>query len=430
MRVMIIGSGGREHALAWAIAKSPRLEKLIVAPGNGGTERVAENVALDITDHAAVIASAREHRIGLVVIGPDAPAVAGLADDVRAAGLLCFGPSKAAAQLEGSKSFTKEICAEAGIPTAASATFDALEPALAYLRANPLPIVVKADGLAAGKGVTICESLVEAEEAVGDCFSGAFGESGARVVIEEFLEGEEASLFAVSDGRNIVLLPTAQDHKRVWDGDRGPNTGGMGAYSPAPVMNPEMTERARREIIEPTIRRMAERGTPFTGVLYAGLMITADGPKLIEHNVRFGDPECQVLLPLLKSDLLDLLEATARGDLSGVRPEWRDEAALTVVLAARGYPVDPVKGSVIRGADGLDADDLVVFHAGTARREGDLVANGGRVLNVTALGRNVAEAQARAYAAIDRIDWPEGFFRRDIGWRAVERERALEREPG
>ena len=313
MRVLVIGSGGREHALAWAIAKSPRLEKLIVAPGNGGTESIATNAEIDITDHAAIIALAKAERVDLVVIGPDAPAVAGLADDVRAAGLLCFGPSKAAARLEGSKAFTKSICDEAGVPTAAYGSFDNEADALAYLRSKGAPIVVKADGLAAGKGVRVAGSMEEAEDAVRDCFSGAFGESGSTVVIEEFLEGEEASVFALCDGHNIVMLPSAQDHKQVWDGDRGPNTGGMGAYSPAPVMTPEMTERVRREIIEPTIRRMAERGSPFTGVLFAGLMIGRAGPKLIEYNVRFGDPECQVLMMRLKSDALDLLEATARG---------------------------------------------------------------------------------------------------------------------
>jgi phosphoribosylamine--glycine ligase len=424
MRVLVIGSGGREHALAWAIAKSPRLERLVVAPGNGGTGRVAVNAEIDITDHGAVLALAKAERIALVVIGPDAPAVAGLADEVRAAGLLCFGPSQAAAQLEGSKSFTKELCDEAGIPTAAYGTFDDAPSALAYLASQSAPIVVKADGLAAGKGVTVCATMAEAEDAVRDCFSGAFGASGSRVVIEEFLEGEEASVFALCDGTDIVMLPSAQDHKRVWDGDRGPNTGGMGAYSPAPVMTPELMERTRREIIEPTVRRMAERGTPFTGVLFAGLMITASGPKLIEYNVRFGDPECQVLMMRLKSDVLDLLEATARGNLAGVVPEWRPEAALTVVVATRGYPVSAPRGSVIRGAEDQDTDDLVIFQAGTDRNGVHLVANGGRVLNVTALGRTVHEAQTRAYAAVDRIDWPEGFCRRDIGWRAVEREQA------
>ncbi|HEY0855207.1 MAG TPA: phosphoribosylamine--glycine ligase [Devosia sp.] len=424
MRVMVIGSGGREHALAWAISRSPRVEKLFVAPGNGGTELIAENAEIDITNHGAVLAFARANRVDFVVIGPDAPAVAGLGDDVRAAGFLCFGPSKAAAQLEGSKAFTKQICDEAGIPTAAYGRFDTEAEALAYVHEQGAPIVIKADGLAAGKGVTVAMTMQDAADAVRDCFSGAFGASGSSVVIEEFLTGEEASVFALCDGENIVMLASAQDHKRVWDGDRGPNTGGMGAYSPAPVMTDAMMERTRAEIIEPTVRRMRERGTPFTGVLYAGIMVTDTGPKLIEYNVRFGDPECQVLMMRLKTDIVDLLEATARGDLKGVTPRWRDEVALTVVLATKGYPVSAVKGSVIKGADGQDSDTLRVFHAGTARNGRHLVANGGRVLNITALGSSVAEAQARAYAAVDRVDWPEGFCRRDIGWRAIEREKA------
>ncbi|RYE86617.1 MAG: phosphoribosylamine--glycine ligase, partial [Hyphomicrobiales bacterium] len=409
---------------AWAISKSPRVEKLFVAPGNGGTETIAENAEIDITDHGAVLAFAEANRIDFVVIGPDAPAVAGLGDDVRAAGILCFGPSKAAAQLEGSKGFTKRICDEAGIPTAAYGRFDNEAEALAYVHEQGAPIVVKADGLAAGKGVTVAMTMQDAADAVRDCFSGAFGESGSSVVIEEFLVGEEASVFALCDGENIVMLASAQDHKQVWDGDRGPNTGGMGAYSPAPVMTDEMMARTRVEIIEPTVKRMRERGTPFTGVLFAGLMVTEDGPKLIEYNVRFGDPECQVLMMRLKTDIVDLLEATARGSLKHVAPEWRDEAALTVVLAVKGYPVSAVKGSVIKGAEGLDNDALRVFHAGTARNGRHLVANGGRVLNVTALGQTVAEAQIRAYAAVDRIDWPEGFCRRDIGWRAIDRDQA------
>jgi phosphoribosylamine--glycine ligase len=422
MRILVIGSGGREHALAWAIAKSPRCDGLYVAPGNGGTSGVAENVMLDITDHAAVVEFARANAVDFVVIGPDAPAVAGLCDDVRAAGLLCFGPSKAAAQLEGSKSFTKALCDEAEVPTAGYGHFDNAAEALAYVRKHGAPIVIKADGLAAGKGVTVATTQLEAEDAVRDCFSGAFGESGSRVVVEEFLEGEEASVFALCDGTDVVLLPSAQDHKRVWDGDRGPNTGGMGAYSPAPVMTAEMTARVRDEIILPSVRRMAERGTPFTGVLFAGIMVTDQGPKLIEYNVRFGDPECQVLMLRLKSDLLELLLATAKGELASQRPEFSDEVALTVVMATKGYPVDVPKGSEIKGAEGLDGAELKVFHAGTVRRDGKLLANGGRVLNVTALGKTVAEAQAKAYAAIDRIDWPEGFCRRDIGWRAVKRE--------
>ena len=424
MRVLVIGSGGREHALAWAISKSPRVEKLFVAPGNGGTELIAENAEIDITNHDAVLAFAKANRIDFVVIGPDAPAVAGLGDDIRAAGILCFGPSKSAAQLEGSKAFTKQICDEAHIPTAAYGRFDTEVDALAYVHEQGAPIVIKADGLAAGKGVTVAMTMQDAADAVRDCFSGAFGASGSSVVIEEFLTGEEASVFALCDGENIVMLASAQDHKRVWDGDRGPNTGGMGAYSPAPVMTDQMMARTRTEIIEPTVRRMAERGTPFTGVLFAGIMVTDTGPKLIEYNVRFGDPECQVLMMRLKSDIVDLLEATAKGDLTGITPEWRDEAALTVVLATRGYPVSAVKGSVIKGAEGQDSDELRVFHAGTARNGRHLVANGGRVLNITALGSSVAEAQSRAYAAVDRVDWPEGFCRRDIGWRAIEREKA------
>ena len=424
MRVLVIGSGGREHALAWAISKSPRVDKLFVAPGNGGTAAIAENAPINITRHDAVLAYVAANRIDFVVIGPDAPAVAGLADDVRAAGVLCFGPSRAAAQLEGSKGFTKQICDEAHIPTAAYDRFDDEASALAYVRAQGAPIVVKADGLAAGKGVTVAMTLQEAEDAVRDCFSGAFGESGSSVVIEEFLIGEEASVFALCDGENIVMLASAQDHKRVWDGDRGPNTGGMGAYSPAPVMTDEMMTRTRTEIIAPTVRRMRERGTPFTGVLFAGLMITASGPQLIEYNVRFGDPECQVLMMRLKTDIVDLLEATARGQLADVVPQWSDEVALTVVLASKGYPVSAVKGGVITGAENQDSASLRIFHAATARNGTHLVANGGRVLNVTALGQSVAEAQARAYAAVDRIDWPDGFCRRDIGWRAIAREKA------
>jgi phosphoribosylamine--glycine ligase len=422
MRILVIGSGGREHALAWAIARSPRCDKLFVMPGNGGTSEIAENVPVDITDHQAVLAFALANQVDFVVIGPDAPAVAGLGDDVRAAGLLCFGPSKAAAQLEGSKAFTKQLCDEARVPTAAYGRFDNEGDALAYVHDQGAPIVIKADGLAAGKGVTVAMTIQEAADAVRDCFSGAFGESGSTVVIEEYLEGEEASIFALCDGESVVMLPSAQDHKRVWDGDRGPNTGGMGAYSPAPVMTPEVTARVENEIILPSIRRMAERGTPFTGVLFAGIMVTSKGPKLIEYNVRFGDPECQVLMLRLKSDALDLLEATARGTLKTAEPAFSDEVALTVVLAAKGYPVNPEKGSEIRGVNGQDDDKLMVFHAGTMRRDGKLIANGGRVLNVTALGRTVSEARDRAYAEVDRIDWPTGFCRRDIGWRAVARE--------
>jgi len=419
MRVLLIGSGGREHALAWAMNRSPRLEKLFVAPGNGGTAQVAENVALDPDDHAAVVEFCRTEAIGLVVVGPEAPLVAGLTDALRDAGIPVFGPSQAAAQLEGSKAFTKALCDEVGIPTAAYARFTSIEPALAYLRERGAPIVVKADGLAAGKGVTVATTLAEAEDAVRACFSGAFGEAGAEVVIEDCLVGEEASLFAVSDGVSIVLLPAAQDHKRVGDGDTGPNTGGMGAYSPAPVMTEVMTRRAYDEIIAPAIAGMAARGTPFVGVLFAGLMITADGPKLIEFNTRFGDPECQVLMVRLESDLLDLLEAAASGTLDRVTPHFSDAVALTVVMAANGYPGAYEKGSVISGADAVNSETVQVFHAGTALRDGQLIATGGRVLNVTATGATVAEARDAAYRAVDAIDWPQGFCRRDIGWRAL-----------
>jgi phosphoribosylamine--glycine ligase len=423
MRVLVIGSGGREHALAWKLAQSPRCAALFVAPGNGGTETLATNLSCDITDNAAVVALARAHAIDFVVVGPDAQVVQGLGDAVREAGIACFCPSRAAGQLEGSKSFTKALCDEMGIPTAAYRRFDAAAPALAYLATHALPVVVKADGLALGKGVTVATTRTEAEAAVRDCFAGAFGAAGAAVVIEDFLAGEEASFFVLCDGETILPLATAQDHKRAFDGDMGPNTGGMGAYSPAPVMTPELVQRTLSEIVAPTVRGMAARGTPYQGVLYAGLMLTASGPKLIEYNARFGDPETQVLLPRLKSDLLELLLATATGRLAGLGAEWRDETALTVVMATRGYPVAYDKGSEIRGADGFDGDDLVVFHAGTRRAGGRLLANGGRVLNVTALGPSVAAAKERADAAVAAIDWPEGFWRRDIGWREILRER-------
>ncbi len=421
MRVLVIGSGGREHALAWKIAQSPLLTKLFVAPGNGGTGSVAENLAVDITDHAAVIAACRDHQIDFVVVGPDAQVVAGLGDDVRAAGITCFCPSKAAGQLEGSKSFTKALCDEMDIPTAAYGRFDNEAAALAYLYTQGAPIVIKADGLAAGKGVTVAMSVEEAEEAIIDCFAGAFGASGASVVIEEFMEGEEVSLFVLCDGKDILPLTTAQDHKRAFDGDAGPNTGGMGAYSPAPVMTREIYDEVIERMIWPTVRGLAARGTPYQGVFFAGLMLTPDGPKLVEYNARFGDPETQVLMMRMESDLLPLLHATATGTLAGHDVTWKDQYALTVVMATEGYPGSYGKGSEIRGADALDSDTLVVFHAGT-RRDGErLVAAGGRVLNVTALGKDVQEAQSRAYAGVDQIIWPEGFCRRDIGWREIAR---------
>ncbi|WP_169195847.1 phosphoribosylamine--glycine ligase [Devosia sp. MC1541] len=422
MRVLVIGSGGREHALAWKIAQSPQVAAVFVAPGNGGTDGVATNLSIDVTDHAAVIAAAKDQNIDFVVVGPDAQVVAGLGDDVRAAGIACFCPSKEAGQLEGSKGFTKALCDEFDIPTAGYARFEDEASALAYLYTAGAPIVIKADGLAAGKGVTVAMNVEDAEEAVIDCFSGAFGASGASVVIEDFMEGEEVSLFVLCDGEAILPLTTAQDHKRAFDGDVGPNTGGMGAYSPAPVMTREVYDEVMKTIIEPTVRGMAQRGTPYAGVLYAGLMLTADGPKLVEYNARFGDPETQVLMMRMKSDIVPLLYAVATGTLAGKDVEWHDQYALTVIMATKGYPGDYHKGSEIFGAEGLDTDNLMVFHAGTKRDGTRLLANGGRVLNVTALGGTVSEAQKRAYAGVDAISWPEGFARRDIGWREIARE--------
>ena len=424
MNVLLIGSGGREHALAWKLAASPMLTKLYAAPGNPGIAQEAELVALDVADHAAVAAFCQEKKIDLVVVGPEAPLVAGIADDLSAAGVKAFGPSKAAAQLEGSKGFTKDLCARQNIPTAAYGRFSDSEAAKAYVRKQGAPIVIKADGLAAGKGVTVAMTEAEALAAIDDCFNGTFGSAGAEVVVEEFLTGEEASFFCLCDGTTALPFGTAQDHKRVGDGDTGPNTGGMGAYSPAPVMTPDIVERTMKEIVEPTMRGMAELGAPFSGVLFAGLMITDNGPKLIEYNTRFGDPECQVLMIRLKDDLLVLLEAAADGQLAHMSARWRDDAALTVVMAAKGYPGAPEKGSVIRGLDKAASDGVEIFHAGTAERDGNIVANGGRVLNVTAAAKTVSEAQRLAYEAVDRIDWQEGFCRRDIGWRAVERENA------
>jgi phosphoribosylamine--glycine ligase len=422
MNVLLIGAGGREHALAWALSASPLLTKLFCAPGNAGIAEVAACVPLDPADHAAVIRFCRDQRIDLVVIGPEAPLVAGLGDALGDSGIRYFGPTKAAAQLEGSKGFTKDLCREANIPTAAYGRFTERDAAKAFLASRGLPIVIKADGLAAGKGVVIATTHTEAEAAIDACLSGAFGAAGSEVVIEEFLQGEEASFFALCDGVTALALASAQDHKRVGDGDTGPNTGGMGAYSPAPIMTHEMTDRVMREIIMPTVKTMAARGTPFRGVLFAGLMITASGPKLIEYNVRFGDPETQVLMMRLKSDLLAALLATADGVLSNFDLRWSDDAALTVVMAANGYPGTPLKGTEIKG---LDAAKLVpnveIFHAGTRRDGARLLADGGRVLNVTGRGRTVSEARDAAYAAIEKIDWPDGFYRKDIGWRALQR---------
>jgi phosphoribosylamine--glycine ligase len=424
MNILLLGSGGREHALAWKLAQSPRCKKLFAAPGNPGIAQHARCVDLDAADHGAVVAFCNAEDIGLVVVGPEAPLVDGLADTLRGAGFPVFGPSKAAAQLEGSKSFTKEMCLRAGIPTAGYRRADSLEEAMAALDAFGVPVVVKADGLAAGKGVTVAMTRAEAEEAVRDIFAGRFGADGASAVIEEFMHGEEASYFALTDGRTIVPFGTAQDHKRVGDGDTGPNTGGMGAYSPAPVMTPLLRGEVVSKIFAPTVKAMAEAGMPYSGVLYAGLMLTREGPKLIEYNCRFGDPECQVLMMRLQSDLAEYLLACAENRLAALEtPRFSDDTALTVVMAANGYPGTPEKGGAISGIEAAEATGAKVFHAGTALdHNGELIASGGRVLNVTAIAVSAKEAQAKAYAAVDKIDFPSGFCRRDIGWREVARQ--------
>ena len=416
--ILLLGGGGREHALAWKLAQSPRCGRLLAAPGNPGMRGLAELVpGLDILDGAAVTDFALQRRVALVVVGPEAPLAAGVADALRAAGVAVFGPSAAAARLEASKSFTKEICDAAGIPTARWARFTALAPALAYVRAGPPAIVVKADGLAAGKGVTVASSHAEAEAAL----AALFAEHGAEVVIETCMLGEEVSFFVLADGVHALPLLAAQDHKRLGDGDSGPNTGGMGAYAPAAVFTPALLAETMARIIQPTLAEMARRGTPFTGVLFAGLMLTDEGPMLIEYNVRFGDPECQVLMLLLESDLLALLLAAAQGRLAGEAARWLDGAAATVVVAARGYPGVPARGGAIAGLDAAEADGAVVFHAGTVLKHGALVANGGRVLAVTAAGADVAVAVKRAYAAVEKISFADALFRRDIGWREMER---------
>jgi phosphoribosylamine--glycine ligase len=425
MNVLVIGSGGREHALSWKIAASPLVSKLYCAPGNGGIAAVAECIALKVTDFDGIIAFCKSHQIGFVVVGPEDPLVGGLVDRLDAEGIKSFGPSAAAAQLEGSKGYTKDLCAEFNIPTAAYGRFADAAKAKAFITEKGAPIVVKADGLAAGKGVIMAMTLDEALAAIDEIFSGRFGAAGAEVVVEEFLEGEEASFFALCDGKTALPLATAQDHKRVFDHDRGPNTGGMGAYSPAPVLTPALVDQVMKEIIEPTVAAMASRGTPFKGVLFAGLMLTKTGPQLIEYNARFGDPETQVLMMRLTSDVLPALIASHDGTLDKLTLNWSDDAALTVVMAANGYPGAYEKDTEI---DGLDASGSLhgveVFHAGTRRDdEGRILANGGRVLNVTATGANVGAAQALAYKAVSLIDWPEGFCRSDIGWRAVAREK-------
>ena len=423
MKILVIGSGGREHALAWKIAASPLVTKLWCLPGNAGIARDAECVPLDMSDHPAVIEFCRRNAVDFVVVGPDAAIAAGIVDDLNAAGFKAFGPTKAAGRLESSKNFTKALCRANNIPTAAYEHFKNADAARAYIRKQGAPIVVKADGLAAGKGVVVAMTEAEALAAVDMMFGGGFGASGAEVVIEEFMQGEEASFFALCDGEHALPLATAQDHKRAFDGDQGPNTGGMGSYSPAPVMTEAMCTRVMEEMVKPTLRALKAMGCPYKGVLYVGVMVTTDGPKLVEYNARFGDPECQVLMLRMKSDIVPALLASADGQLKNFSLRWHDEAALTVIMATKGYPGDYGKGSVIEGLqDAAKVDGVEIFHAGTAMKDGRVVANGGRVLNVCALGKTVSEAQRRAYEAIDRIKWPEGFCRRDIGWQAVRRE--------
>lgn len=420
MNILVLGSGGREHALIWAIAQNPKCDKIFAAPGNGGTAQLADNVTLDPMDGDALVQFCADEAVDFVVIGPEAPLAAGIADRLRASGILTFGPSQAAARLEASKSFTKEICDACNAPTAAYARFTDAAAAKAHVDEKPLPIVLKADGLAAGKGVLIPETREDAHAGIDDIFGGAFGAAGAELVIEEFMTGEEASFFVLSDGTDILPIGTAQDHKRAFDGDEGPNTGGMGAYSPAPVMTPAVQEAALRDIIKPTIAEMARRGTPFEGVLYAGLMIENGRPRLVEYNVRFGDPETQPMMMRLGAQILDLLLACAQHRLSEVQANWADDHALTVVMAAKGYPGAYEKGTEIKRLEDIEETaNQMVFHAGTREDSGKLLASGGRVLNVTARATSLTEAQQKAYDLLDRIDWPEGFARRDIGWRAI-----------
>lgn len=426
MKVLVVGGGGREHALCWKLAQSPLLTRLYCAPGNAGIAGVAECVAINAEDVAAITAFARDNAVDLVVVGPEGPLCLGLADRLKEAGIKVFGPSQAAAELEGSKGFMKDVVWRAGIPTAWYGRFTDIDKAKAFIREKGAPIVVKTDGLAAGKGVVVAMTLDEALQAVDDMMGAkVFGDAGNELVIEEFLDGEEASFFALCDGNTAIPLVAAQDHKRVGDGDTGPNTGGMGAYSPAPVFTDAVRDQVMETCILPAVRKMAEMGKPYTGVLFAGLMIGKDGTaKLLEFNVRFGDPECQVLMARLKSDLLPVLLAAAEGRLSEIRLDWRDECALVVVMAAAGYPGSYAKNTVIRGLDAAgEVEGVTVLHAGTARDAGgDVVATGGRVLGITAIGKDVAEARERAYRSVDRIDWPEGFCRRDIAWRALARQ--------
>src|SRR6516165_1621481 len=423
MNILILGSGGREHALAWKIAASPLTDKLYCAPGNAGIAREAECVALDLADHKAVIAFAKHKNIDLVVVGPEVPLCAGIVDDLEAAGIKAFGPGKWAARLEGSKGFTKDLCKAHNIPTAVYERFKCAVPAKEYVRKKGAPIVVKADGLAAGKGVVVAENLAEAEAAIDMMFAGGLGQPAWEIVIEEYLVGGEASFFVLFDGETAIALASAQDHKRVGDGDKGPNTGGMGAYSPAPIMTDAMNRRVMDEIIHPTVSALKHAGALYKGVLFAGLMITKDGPKLIEYNVRFGDPECQVLMLRLMFDLVPALLAARDGQLKSFDLRWYPDAALTVVMAAKGYPGNYNKGTVIEGLDvAAHVDGVEIFHAGTKADGNRILSNGGRVLNLCARGKSVRQAQSRAYAAVDLIRWPDGFCRRDIGWRAIERQ--------
>lgn len=427
MKVLLIGGGGREHALGWKIAQSPLLTKLYLAPGSPGLNSLnpkilGEKISTQHDDPQAISAFAQENEIDLVVVGPEAPLAEGMGDALRAKGVACFGPDREAAQLETSKSFMKDVCAAAGAPTAAYGTFTSASEAKAFLRKQAAPYVIKADGLAAGKGVIIAETLEAADGAVDEMLDGRFGEAGAHIVIEEFMEGEEASFFAITDGTNIVPMIAAQDHKRAFDGDKGPNTGGMGAYSPAPVFTNTVYERTMKTIVEPVVAEMKKRGAPYIGVIYAGLMIKDETPRLIEINARFGDPECQVLMRRMQSDLLPLLHAAAVGELEGKSFNWSEDACALVVMAAKGYPGSYEKGSHIKGVEAANAaPGVVVFHAGT-KEDGDaLLANGGRVLNVTATGATIHEAVSKAYEGVEAIDWPQGFYRKDIAWRALDR---------
>lgn len=422
MNILLIGSGGREHALLYAIKQSPLTQKLYVSPGNGGMREWAETAPIDSENHSEVLKFCEDEHIGLVIIGPEAPLAAGLSDSLTAAGVKVFGPSQAAARLEASKGFMKRICDKYHIPTAAYSEFSDAEKAKAYIQLHGAPIVVKADGLAAGKGVVVANTIQEACDAVDDILGGRFGSAGASVVVEEFLDGEEVSFFAVVDGQNAVAFGSAQDHKRVGDGDTGPNTGGMGTYSPAPIFTQAMQEQVMRTIIAPTVNGMAQEGTPFKGVLFAGLMLTAAGVKLLEFNVRFGDPETQVLMKRLKTDIVEILLACAEGDLEGRIVEMHEDAAVCVVMAAKGYPGAYQKHTEIRNIDAANAlPGVHVFHAGTEYKDGKYLATGGRVLGVTATAKTIEEAQQQAYKAVKTIDWPEGFYRNDIAWRAVQK---------